>query len=472
MLRLETPVRTALFATFLSVVAAASADDRSQTYTFTSARTSGAVDRVETKVEVGGELTVVEDSKVKRLKTSVVAELAYHERLLEVPAGKNDFLHGIRYYDHATAVIKIEDGAFQPALRDDRRLIGAELDGSSATLFSPHGPLTREELDLIDLQGSSLVLERLLPDKPVAIGDTWKHSDALVTTLLRLDEISKNDVQSTLSSVKDGAALIELSGKVEGAINGVATEIELKARYQFKLKPGRVTWLGMLIKENRSIGHVGTGLDVVARLQTTVTPAAASPQLTDTALADLPLTATPELTQLVHRSADGQWLFRYDRRWFITGEAADALVLRLIDRGELVAQSNLAALGKIEPKKLVSLDGFQKDIQRALGKRFGQFVKASQRANDAGYRVYRVVAQGEVEELPILWIYHLIADHTGQRISLVFTMEGDLADQFGQADEALTATLQFLQPEIAAQSPAPAKPSAASQTRTSSNPVR
>lgn len=443
------------------------ADQRAQqTYTFTAARVAGAVDRVETKVEVGGDLTLVEDSKVKRLKMSVAADLVYHERTLDAPSERTGVLRAMRHYERASAAIKIEDGAFQPALSEDRRLIANEIDGASVTLFSPRGPLTREELDLVDLQGNTLILERLLPERPVALGETWKHGDALMTTLLRLDEVSKSDVQSTLSSVKDGAAVIEMSGKVEGATGGVSTEIEIKARYQFQLKAARVTWIAMLIKENRSIGHIGTGLDVVARLQTTVTPGAQSPQLTDAALADLPRNATAESPRLVYQPSDPQWQFTYDRKWFITAESADSLTLRLIDRGELVAQCNMAALGKIEPQKLVTLDGFQKDIQRALGKSFGQFVKAGQRANDAGYRVYRVVAQGEIQELPIMWIYHLVADASGRRVSFAFTLEGELFDQFGQADEALVASLRFRESEIAgttdsrpAQSDAAASPS-------------
>ena len=438
----------AVIALLVSQEAHAWPDQRpEQTYTLQAARATGAVDRVETKVEVGGDLTAVEDSKVKRLKMSVVADLAYYERTRNNPSERTSVLRSMRYYDQASAAIKIEEGAFQPTLSENRRLIGNEIDGASVTLFSPHGPLTREELDLLDLQGNSLILERLLPERPVAVGETWSHDDALITALLRLDEVGKSDVQSTLSTVEDGAALIEMSGKVEGAAGGVSTEIQLKARYQFHLKAGRVTWIAMLIQEKRSIGHVGTGLDVVARIQTTVTPGVQSPKLADAVLAGLPHSATAELARLVYRPADDQWQFIYDRKWFITAESADSLTLRLIDRGELVAQCNLAALGKIEPEKLVSLDGFQKDIQRALGKNFGQFVKAGQRANDAGYRVYRVVAQGEIQELPIVWIYHLVADPNGRRLSFAFTMEGGLFDQFAQADEALVATLRFHESE-------------------------
>ncbi|NUQ64657.1 MAG: hypothetical protein HUU20_19520 [Pirellulales bacterium] len=456
----------------LGTVAGANADSRAPTYSLHTRLAPGTVDRVQTKVEVGGDLTVVEDSKVKRLKMSVVANLGYHERFLLASAGADGPLRSIRHYDQASAAIKIEDGGFQPVLSENRRLIGAQVDGAEAGLFSPRGPLTREELDLIDVQGSSLMLGRLLPDGPVAVGATWKHSEAVLAALLRLDEVGKADVQSTLASVKDGAALIEMSGKAEGAVNGVSTEIELKAKYQFHLKAGRITWLGLLIKENRSIGHVGTGLDVVARLQTTITPGAEAEQLSDTAIAGLPISPTPELMQLVHRSPDGKWEFAYDRRWFITAESADGLALRMVDRGELVAQCNVAAVGKAEPGKLVSLESFQKDIQRALGKNFGQFVKAAQRSNEAGYRVFRVEAQGEVEQLPILWIYHLVGHVDGRRVSFAFTMEGELFDRFALSDDEMVGALRFLDSEMAGQSPAAARQTPTATSQSASNPLR
>ena len=53
----------------------------------------------------------------------------------------------------------------KPALRDEHRLITAELRGPKLTLFSPDGPLSREELDLLDIFGDSLALEGLLPDE-------------------------------------------------------------------------------------------------------------------------------------------------------------------------------------------------------------------------------------------------------------------------------------------------------------------
>ncbi len=426
-----------------------SAEQRSKTYSFRSQRTVGTIDQVKSTLEVRGDLIVTEEGKLTRLKTGVAAHLDYHERFLAADKSTATLARSVRYYDDASADIKVDKDDFQPTLDNDRRLIAVEAGTKSATLFSPNGPLTREELDLIDLQGNTLLLDRLLPEKPVAVEDQWNLSDDLVTALLRLDEVGESDVVAKLASVADGSAIVELSGKVKGAINGVSTEIELKGKYRFNMPAGRIDWAAFLIRENRSIGHVGTGLDVVARLQAIITPDKACDQLTEAALQDLPLESNPGLTALICKSGDGQWHFTYDRRWFVTGAEKDHIVLRMVDRGELVAQSNIASLAQVAPEKLITLSGFQEDIQRALGKNFGQFIKASQEANDADYRVYRVAAEGEVEGLPIEWIYHLVADRHGHQVSFAFTVEKGLSEQFAQADEPLVQALRFVEPSVA-----------------------
>ena len=75
-------------------------------------------------------------------------------------------------YRRADAAIRIDKDGVKPTLTSNRCLVGVKVEGSTVTMFSPEGPLSRDELDLIDLQGNSLLLDRLLPLERVAIGDT------------------------------------------------------------------------------------------------------------------------------------------------------------------------------------------------------------------------------------------------------------------------------------------------------------
>src|SRR5205085_685633 len=151
------------------------------------------------------------------------------------------------------------------------------------TLFSPSGPLTRDELDLIDVSGNSLLLYSLLPEGEVSVADTWKPNADVLAPFLGLDAVGHTDVESALSSVENGVATIESHGHVDGAIGGVATEIEIKAKCLMDMKTRQITRFGLAIKEKRSIGHVAPGLDVVARVRLKFSPVESSERLSEKA---------------------------------------------------------------------------------------------------------------------------------------------------------------------------------------------
>jgi hypothetical protein len=309
-------------------------------------------------------------------------------------------------------------------------------------LYCPTARLKREELDLIDIPGNTLLVDQLLPAEPVALGETWKLADQTLAAMLGLEAVSWTDVQSVLGQVTDGLAEISSAGSVSGAVGGVSTDIEMKAKYKFDLKLKRIVYLALLIKEKRPIGHIGPGLDTVAKLIVRMAPLAESEHLTETALANLPDSLTPDLAQLGYASASNLVRFSYDRRWFVTSDEPKLAVFRLLDRGELIAQCNVAIL-PTDQKKPVSLAEFQQDVQHTLGKNFGQFVNASQSTTDAGYTLLRVVVRGTVSQLPIEWIYYLVADLKNQRVSLAFTLEQSLEERFAHADRALISELRF-----------------------------
>jgi hypothetical protein len=422
------------------------------TYTFACQRRVGTIDRIESALDVGGDLKVADNTKVKRLKMSVLANLTYDERTLAVPKDRKDskaVWRAARYYDKAAAKLQIDSDTPNTVLRDDRKLIGAVIEGPKATLFSPRGPLTREELDLVEILGNSLLMDGLLPDQPVKLGQSWSLSSDLVTAILGLDAISQSDVTSTLLTVTDDRARFEMGGKVSGAIDGVATEVELKAKYHLDRKAGRICWFGLLVRENRSIGHVGPGLEVTARLQMKITPAVESAQLSDAALASQKFEATPESTQLAYDSPQGGWQFLHDRRWFVTRDDANLADLRLLDRGDLMAQCKVSSLPNAPAGKETTLAAFQEDIKHGLGKNFKQFLEAGQSANQADYRVFRVLVEGSASDLPIRWIYYLLADKHGHQVVFAFVLESRLMEAFGKADERLLSTVRLSDPKVA-----------------------
>lgn len=405
----------------------------------------GELTRVEIALQVGGELNLVaDDGKTTDLPMSVVANLQYDEALLALDATGRP-AKSVRYYDDARAVIKIDKGGEKPVFDPARRLIIAERkDPSHCLLYCPTAALSREELDLIDLPGGTLVLDEVLPAGPVAVGESWKLADTTLAALLCLDAVAYSDVECVLGEVKDGLADIAAAGSVSGAVGGISTDIQLKIKYKFDLRARRITTFAMLIKEKRAVGHVGPGLDTVAKVIMTITPISASRMLTGELFRRLPRDTTPELLALAYTPKGGQFHFQYDRRWYVTGDEQKLAVLRMLDRGELVAQCNLSALPVV--KKPVTLAVFQRDVERSLGNNFGQFTSAAQNVNESGYAVFRVVVHGTVSQLPIEWIYYLVQDRQGHRVSLAFTLEESLRERFGEADRRVVKALKLTEP--------------------------
>lgn len=305
-----------------------------------------------------------------------------------------------------------------------------------------------------------MVLDELLPPKPVALGTSWKHSDNLLAALLRLDAVSLGDVQSMLAEVdaKEQLAKISMAGTVQGAVGGVATEIEIKAKYSYDLRLKRIVVFALLIKEKRSIGHVGPGLDVVAKQIVKIKPVSQSEHLGDAAIATAKGAADEQARRLAFESPLNRFRVEHDRRWFVTTDDKKLTVFRLVDRGELVAQCNVAALDAAPAGEPFTLAHFQRDIEKSLGEKFGQFVTAKEETDSAGRRVFRVVATGKVSELPIQWVYYLYTTKSGRRLSVAFTMEQSLADRFAHADRQFLSKLEIASLQTAATgTPTPAK---------------
>lgn len=444
----------------IGVFSAGKAALAAEKYHLESSRNPGDLTAVRVELEVGGELKVVADGKVKPLKMNVLGKLAYQEKLLGGLANGQTGARYVRHYDLAEAKIKIEDGEVLPQLRDERRLIVVDAQADQGLLFSPQGPLTREELDLLDVPANSVWLDALLPAKPVAIGEKWRHSERLLAALLGLDAVSQSDVTSELKTVDADNARFELSGKVDGAVGGVATEISVKAKYRFDRRRRRVAWAGWLIKEKRSVGHVATGLEVAAKMQIALSPLADSQHLPASLLRRISLESPAQPTTLECQSPQGKFRFQHDRGWHVMNDAGEVLTMRYVDRGELVAQCNISAPPDAKADKRPTLASFQREIQNGLDKSFGQFVQASESVSSVGHVIYRVVAEGKVSDLPIQWRYYLVADEQGRQAIYAFTLESELAAQLGDADQQLVSTLEFIEQPGEAGQPTPVEKAA------------
>lgn len=447
-------------------------------------KTPRADDRLQAvlKIETTGELKLNADGrKVSRSPVEAAAELAFDERLTA------DGLT-LRHYTKAEANLKVGNKTFPSRLRDNRRYIAARLESSpmpestsnttqevstaaspslrgpgSCLLYSPQGPLQRDELELLQIPGNGPPLSELLGDGELAPGDTWPIPPESLAQLLWLEAVSSSAVTAVLKSIEGSVALISLEGSVAGAVGGVATDIDLTGKLNYDTQRELVVWCALSIKENRSIGHAEPGFETTTQLRMATRRGEPSKTLEPAAYAGLPLDYQRGQSLLEYVSTEGRFQMLLDRRWRLMVDRHDLTVLRLVDRGDLIAQCNASRLPALAPGKELPLDELQEDVRQSLGKNLRQFIEASVSHTDEGLRILRVAAAGEAAEIPVQWNYYHLSNAKGQRLALVFTLESEQLDRFAEIDRPLAASLSFLEdPEpTTAAKPNAAKPGAA-----------
>ena len=286
-------------------------------------------------------------------------------------------------------------------------------------LYCPAAPLSREELDLIDVVGDPLIADRLLPAKPMTEGDSWPNDATVMGPLLTLDTVAVCEVQSVLDEFNADYAKIRLAGVVHGTADGAAMQQEVRGVYLFDRRLHRVTRLNLAIRETRSIGGATPGMDAVAKVQVAIAPIEKSAHLSDEAVAKIKAQTRTPARDLSFESPTLGFRVKHDRQWYVTAEGREAVTLRRVDNGDLAAQCTMTQLPSKSDGNQTSLEQFQKDVTYSLGKSFGELVSSKQWQNAAGLYCYEVVVRGLVEEVPVEWHFYLAAPTSGPRVSVV-----------------------------------------------------
>jgi len=407
------------------------------------------------------------DASEVQIPLKVDAEMFFDELGLE-----GDGFPSVRHYWDAKADFEVNEKAKDHReLRSDRQVILLSKGVTATERFtSPYGPLTREEIELIDIASNGFPPERLLPNRTVDEEETWQHDDDVVAELLRISKVTDGELSSQISEIGDDIVTISIAGKVKGEIDGVNTKFEVKGNMQFDRTARLVSWIALAVREQREISFAAPGFHVVSKIRTARESIKASNALTPKLTRALNLTPTKGERLLDFKLDNMDYNLALDRRWHLVGHQKFATMLRMFEDGDLLATCKIDQLTKSVPGKHVTLDGFREDVQAALGKNAKQIVSASQSVNAQAVRVLRVVAAGEVGKTPIRWIYYHLSNDDGQRLSFIFTLESSMMSRFDAVDEEMASSVKFLEPkEELASEPDNAKPE---QVGKRANPIR
>jgi hypothetical protein len=299
--------------------------------------------------------------------------------------------------------------------------------------------------------GNSAFADQLLPTVAVADGESWGHDAAAMASFLALDSVAVCEVKSVLDEHNASFAKVRLAGVVHGMTEGAATELELRALYLFDRRARRITRLNLAVREKRSIGAATPGLEAVAKLQMKIEPIKSSARISDDVVAKIMASPRNPIRDVLYEAPPLGFRIRHDRQWFVTGEQRESVVLRRVDRGDLVAQCTLTALPPKSSGRQMTLEQFQKDVVFSLGKSFGELVSSRQWQNAAGHYCFELVARGVVEDVPVEWHYYLVAPESGHRVSAAVTLEKPMVDRVAGADRELVESVELFPRMPAAQ---------------------
>lgn len=373
----------------------------------------------------------------------------------------------LRHYTQAEATLDADGGEQSLALPADARRVAVARIGTTPQPYLPTAHLSRDELELLETPFDSVLLEDLLPGRPVSADDRWTLAGDLAAGLLAIDTVEAGALEARIVELAAGQARVALEGVVDGAVDGVPTHVVVDGEFTVAAEPdedgfvltGDVARLDVVVKERRQASHVAAGFEIEATLAIARAPVDeatdAEPE-SDAGLADAaeggaesgvesPRRRGEGRPGLVwYRDPEGRYDIVHEAGWRCVGEDAGGLVLRMLDLGALVAQCSLTALPRAEDATPPTVEEVKRHIEQSLAGQFKRFdgVRETVREDD-GVRVVRVASEGVAEGLPFRWIHYVLTDDTGRRVNATFMFEASLEKRFAGADERLVAGLRF-----------------------------
>lgn len=415
-----------------------------QTYNLTDAPKTGECFRYAVETNVTGTMKATQDLREIDIKLNARNSHEILERVLS--ADKGVVRKSARYYERAVCDATVGEEKSSRTLRDGYKLIVAQNINDNQLCYSPAGPMTRSEVEVVSEHFDTLHLTGLLPGKETAIGESWKITNASAQAICLFEGLIEHDLTGKLVEVKDGQAIIAVEGKASGIELGASVKLQIKAIAHFDILKSRLVSLDWKQKDSRDQGPASPASEVesITTVKRTVLSEEPS-QLSKTALVGVPVEDDPQelLKLLQHKDGKNRYSMLYSRDWQIVGRTDNHLVMRLLDRGDFLSQATITAWTKEAPGKHISTDDFKKKVMENSNWDAEEIVDAGEVPSDDGRWCYRVTAKGELDGNKVVQSFFVLASAQGEQIVVTFTMKPGNANKIGTKDLALVNAIEF-----------------------------
>ncbi len=432
----------------MAVLMAAWSSGQAQTCNLLETVRPGDCFRTQLETKLSGEMHLHKTSGTVSLKQEMTARHVALERVLTV-GGTGTVQKAARHYETAQASFHVGDDHLEKALRQERRLIVAQREHDQPLVYSPAGALTRSELEVAGDLLDTLAVPQLLPGKEVAVGDTWKVGPWVVQALCNFDGVTEHSVHGKLESVKDDMAIFSLSGTVTGIDTGALVKAKIEATGRYDVKTKRLVGLAWKQTDDRDQGPASPAMKVTTTIELTREVIPQPQPLSDVALISVPANfdVPAPLLMLDYRDPQGRFALLYPREWHISSAAKDHLIMRLMDRGDFVAQVTVTPWTNAEKGKHITAEEFKEKVNNLAGWEPEKELQAGEVPGQAeGRWVWRLSEQGKLDGMAVLQNFYVVAAPSGEQVVLVFTMTPKQVDKLGARDLSLVGSLDVPAP--------------------------
>src|SRR5438132_12679894 len=263
---------------------------------------------VSSRVELSGSLSLPQEkgqATPKALAVTGTSAIEYDERIVD-SAADGQVQKTVRIFRRIDFERRVGDRPQESTIRPAvRRMVVLRLQHAEVP-FSPDGPLTWGEIDLVRTDVFTPALAGLLPDKPVRPGERWTAAESAVQELTDMERIDDGHVECRFEQIttlsKRRHARIAFAGTVRGINEDGPNRQELDGYLFFDLESNHLSYLSLkgiswlLDKDGKSLGRI-EGQFVLTRQAHTH-----AADLSNEALKGITLEANAENTLLLYEN--------------------------------------------------------------------------------------------------------------------------------------------------------------------------
>ncbi|HLW64195.1 MAG TPA: hypothetical protein VKS79_02675, partial [Gemmataceae bacterium] len=270
-----------------------------------------------------------DNPKGRSLEGTGDSAIDYDERILD--PSKEDMQKTLRIYRRLEVQRTTGKDKMDSLLRPEVRRIVVTRANALKNGFSPDGPLTFQEIDLLRTDVFTPALTGLLPANPVRPGESWKATAEAEQELTDIDKLLGGSFDCRFESIVNFGgskqARITLTGSVRGVDEFGPCRHEVDGFFYFDLGSKHLSYLTMrgthflLDKDGKETGKIEGTFTLSRRLD------ARPVELNDAALRGLVTEPNDDNTLLLFENAELGVRFLYSRRWHVNSVQAPQVTL-------------------------------------------------------------------------------------------------------------------------------------------------